>query len=83
MLIAAKKRHSGGPGAGLEGPGAGAAGAGGALTQLSFYRDQPNEDLTLEDFEILAFNRVKRACRAGAGQGARAEIVRHGSWAAR
>lgn len=51
------------------GAGAGGAAAGGMLrasraeaerSTLSMYSDQPNEMLTLEDFEVLAFERLKR-----------------------
>ena len=32
------------------------------FTGVSFYSDAPNEELTLEDFELHAFERLKGAC---------------------
>ena len=55
----APKRRSGGH---LAAEGAFAPGA--PLHTLSFYRDAPNEELTLEDFEVLAFSRLKREARS-------------------
>lgn len=33
-----------------------------ALTHLSMYADAPSEEVTLEDFEFWAFERLKGAC---------------------
>lgn len=34
---------------------------------LTFYEDAPYEEITLDDFELLAFDRLKRACCRVAG----------------
>ena len=35
---------------------------------LSMYAEPPNEELTLEDFEVLAFERLKGACSPHRGR---------------
>ena len=53
----------GGGGGGVATPGAPGA-HGTALCGVSMYAEQPEEELTLEDFEIYAFERLKGAARA-------------------
>ena len=49
-----------GPGAyAAGGVAAAAASRGGPISSLSMYQEQPSEELTLEDFEVLAFDRLK------------------------
>ncbi len=56
MQVAASRR-TGPVGAGLSaGSGAGAA----LASSLTMYVDPPREDLTLEDFEVAALDRLKR-----------------------
>jgi hypothetical protein len=75
IMQVSKSRRSLAPGDGAYG----AAKGGAALprSSLSMYAEQPNEELTLEDFEVLAFERLKGAHRAAvAERGHRAAALR-------
>jgi hypothetical protein len=63
MLVGATRRATLAAPTSAAGAGAGSAAAAASASTtrsyLSMYSEQPNEEVTLEDFEVLAFERLK------------------------